>query len=138
MNSSAGALRCCASSTMLRIRDIALSDDLRNTCMRTTLSCDITPAGISAPVSDRRGTLSPVSAAVLNIDGSESRTPSRGTLSPGRTSITSPGITSSEERSISLPFLSTVRAKSGRNSINDCMSCLALCSALWFIISPTV
>ena len=107
MNSSVGALRADASSTRCSMRDTADSPAGRNTRRRTTLPVAIIPADTSLPVAIARGSDSPVRADVSNAASAVSSSPSRGTRSPGFTSIVSPTATSSGAHVTTSPFLTT-------------------------------
>ena len=132
MNVSVADLRSAASSTIFSMRLMALSPAFRTTLSRTTLSVAIIPAMTSWFVSINRGTDSPVRAAVLNVAGASNKRPSRGTRSPGCTSITAPISTDS---GFSLRP-SAKRAKSGRKERRLFMLSRAWSTALSCNLSP--
>ena len=132
MKFSVGALRSVASSTIFSIRLMALSLAFRTTRSHTTLSVAIIPAMTSCPASINRGIDSPVSAAVLKVAEDPRRRPSRGTRSPGCTSIFAP-ISTFSGRSLRP---SGIRAKSGRKARRLLMLSRARSTALSCSPSP--
>ena len=64
------------------------------------------PEMTSSPGPASRGRLSPVSAAVFNVERPSTTVPSIGTFSPGCTTITLPGATSSGSTFVSFPSCS--------------------------------
>ena len=114
---------------MASMRETALWLSGRDTRRRTTLPVAIMPASTSLPSSIVRGTLSPVSAAVLNDASPPSSTPSSGTRSPGFTSMMSPGLTSAGALTTTDEPVTT-DARSGRNSMRLLMLSRARSTAM--------
>ena len=75
---------------------------------------------MSSPAAILRGRDSPVSAAVSSVELPSRTVPSRGTRSPGFTTMTEPTGTSSGS-TVSKPFSVSRLAVSGRMSINAAM-----------------
>ena len=135
MNSSAGALRSLASSTIDSTRETALSLEGRTTVNRTVLSLAIMPASTSSPLSMMRGKLSPVNAAVSKAAADPVSLPSTGTRSPAFTSMRSPTVTSSGVTVKRWPSR-MMTAWSGRKAMSDLMLPLARFTARSCRASP--
>ena len=95
MNSSERDFLDPAFSTNSRIFETVDSPKALVVLMRRTPVRLMHPLMTESPSATLRGTLSPVSAAVSSEDVPLSTVPSMGIFSPGRTTITVPGSTSS-------------------------------------------
>ena len=103
--------------------------------MRATVDCPYglltvtrsSPSPLTLPLSTAppgralRGRLSPVSALVFSVLWPESTTPSSGTFSPGRTTMTAPTGTASGSTVCTVPSAASRLALSGRMSISAAM-----------------
>ena len=116
MKASLFDLFSSALSTKAIILETVLSPKFFVVRTRMTPVKLIHPETTSSPSFKSRGTLSPVSAKVFKAELPSTTTPSKGTFSPGRTTMTSPTFTSSGETVSTRLFLSTF-ATSGRISI---------------------
>ena len=108
---------CSASS---RMRDTALSPKGRVVRTRSRPVRLTQPLEISSPGAQGLGRLSPVRAEVSSALSPSMTTPSIGTRSPGRTTMTLPGATSSGSTETTSPSRSS-SALSGRRSMSAAM-----------------
>ena len=106
MKASLRLFRLEAFSTRSRILLTVLSPNSFVVRMRSTPDMLMQPLTISSPARTSRGRLSPVRAAVFNVDSPSTMTPSIGTFSPGCTTIIEPASTSSGSTRSSLPSFS--------------------------------
>ena len=113
-------MRAEDSSASFRMRDTALSPKGLVVRMRSRPVRLTQPLEISSPAAQGLGRLSPVSAEVSSVLSPSRMTPSIGTLSPGRTTMTLPGATSSGATEMTSPSRSS-SARSGRRSISALM-----------------
>ena len=110
-----------AFSTRSRILDTVDSSQGRVTRMRRTPVWLTQPLMTSSPTPTSRGTDSPVRAAVSREDSPVRTVPSRGTRSPGFTTMTAPTSTSSGSTSSVSPSSVSRLAVSGRMSMRAAM-----------------
>ena len=116
MKDSLRDLRESAFSTSRMIFETVLSPKVFVVLMRRTPERLMQPEATSSPFSTSRGRLSPVRATVLREEVPSMTVPSRGIFPPGRTTMTSPMLTSSGVTVRVCPPRST-SAVSGRISI---------------------
>ena len=108
IKSSDRDFRELAFSTRSRILDTVDSPKARVVRTFSTPVMEIQPLMTSSPGPASRGRLSPVRALVFRLELPSSTTPSMGTFSPGRTTITAPSATSSGSTCSSWPSRSTL------------------------------
>ena len=129
-------LRSLAFSTSSRIFEAVESPNDLSTRTRMTPERLTQPEMTLSVTEASRGSLSPVSATVFRLVEPSTMVPSRGTLSPGATTMTSPTSTLAGSMRSSLLARSIV-AKSGRMSMSSEMDLRLLFSAMVSKSSPT-
>ncbi|MNW51853.1 hypothetical protein D3C74_293490 [compost metagenome] len=136
MKFSVGAFLLLAFSTRSRILATVDSPNSFVTSIVRTPFLFINPLSTSSPAATSRGKDSPVNAEVSMAESPSMTLPSRGTFSPGRTTMKSPIRTSSGlTRRISSPDFKL--AKSGLMSINAPIDFRDRLTAMLWNSSPT-